>query len=50
MERFGKGDLSVHAPVWYQDEIGMLSEEFNKMTEQIQRLVEQVYKRTKGKT
>lgn len=49
MERFGKGDLSVHAPVWYQDEIGMLSEEFNKMTEQIQRLVEQVYREQKEK-
>ncbi|MDC7288340.1 sensor histidine kinase [Blautia schinkii] len=49
MERFGKGDLSVNVPVQYQDEIGMLSEEFNKMAQQIQNLVDQVYQEQRSK-
>lgn len=49
MERFGQGDLTAHVPVQYQDEIGMLSEEFNKMAQQIQQLVEQVYQEQKSK-
>lgn len=49
MERFGKGDLSVSVPVTYQDEIGMLSEEFNKMAGKIQLLVDQVYREQKEK-
>lgn len=49
MERFGKGELSVNVPVRYQDEIGKLSEEFNKMALQIQHLVEQVYQEQRAK-
>ncbi|MDO4275837.1 MAG: sensor histidine kinase [Eubacteriales bacterium] len=49
MERFGKGDLSVNVPVQYQDEIGMLSEEFNKMAQQIRHLVQQVYQEQRSK-
>lgn len=49
MERFGKGELAVHVPVQYKDEIGMLSEEFNKMADQIQHLVDQVYQEQREK-
>lgn len=49
MERFGKGELSANVPVQYKDEIGMLSEEFNKMAQQIQQLVDQVYREQREK-
>lgn len=49
MKRFGKGDLSVSVPVVYQDEIGMLSKEFNKMAGKIQILVDQVYREQREK-
>lgn len=49
MERFGKGELSANVPVVYKDEIGMLSEEFNKMAQQIRELVNQVYQEQKEK-
>ena len=48
-EKFGKGDLSVRVPVLYEDEIGILSEEFNKMSEQIRQLVDQVYREQRAK-
>ena len=48
MKKFGKGDLSVRVPVLYEDEIGILSEEFNKMSEQIRQLVDQVYREQRG--
>jgi len=49
MVRFGKGELKVSVPVTSEDEIGMLSGEFNKMTEEIQNLVSQVYTEQKSK-
>ena len=49
MERFGKGELTANVPVIYKDEIGMLSEEFNKMAQQIRELVNQVYREQKEK-
>lgn len=49
MKKFGKGDLSVRVPVLYEDEIGILSEEFNKMSEQIRQLVDQVYREQRAK-
>ncbi|MDO4343358.1 MAG: sensor histidine kinase [Eubacteriales bacterium] len=49
MGRFGKGELSAHVPVQYKDEIGMLSEEFNKMAQQIQKLVDQIYREQREK-
>lgn len=49
MKKFGKGDLFVRVPVLYEDEIGILSEEFNKMSEQIRQLVDQVYREQRAK-
>ena len=49
MSSFGKGNLSVKVPVLYMDEIGTLSEAFNKMAEKIRQLIEQVYKEQKAK-
>lgn len=49
MEQFGEGNLSVYIPIQYQDEIGMLSEEFNRMAKQIKELIDQVYREQKEK-
>lgn len=49
MSSFGKGNLSVKVPVLYMDEIGTLSEAFNKMAEKIRQLIEQVYQEQKAK-
>lgn len=49
MEKLGTGKLHVSVPVRSQDEIGMLAGEFNKMTEQIQNLVTQVYNEQQAK-
>ncbi len=49
MERFGRGELTASVPIEYKDEVGMLSEEFNKMAQQIQQLVEQVYREQREK-
>lgn len=49
MKKLGTGKLHVSVPVRSEDEIGMLAREFNKMTEQIQNLLTQVYKEQQAK-
>ncbi len=49
MERLGTGELQVSVPVRSEDEIGMLAKEFNKMTAQIQNLLNQVYEEQRAK-
>lgn len=49
MERFGKGELTVCVPIEYNDEVGRLSDNFNKMTVQIGQLIEQVYEEQRMK-
>ncbi len=49
MKSLGQGHLNVSVPVHAEDEIGMLSMEFNKMTGQIKNLVDQVYKEQRDK-
>lgn len=49
MESLGQGDLNVSVPIYAEDEIGMLSAEFNKMTGEIKNLVDQVYKEQRDK-
>ncbi|MDD3172711.1 MAG: sensor histidine kinase [Herbinix sp.] len=49
MERLGTGELQVTVPVRSEDEIGMLAKQFNKMTEQIQNLIAQVYTEQRAK-
>lgn len=49
MKKLGTGKLHVSVPVRSDDEIGMLAGEFNKMTEQIQNLLTQVYEEQQAK-
>lgn len=42
MRRFGEGDLLIRTPVMSKDELGFLSESFNKMTEQLVALVHEI--------
>ena len=49
MKRFGKGDLHVSVPVRSGDETGVLADAFNKMTVQIETLVQQVYREQRDK-
>ncbi len=43
MEEFSKGDFTVQADVRYHDEIGSLSQSFNKMVLDMEQLVHNVY-------
>lgn len=49
MQQFGKGDLEVSVPVRSSDETGVLADTFNKMTGEIQHLVDQVYREQRDK-
>lgn len=49
MKSLGQGHLNVSVPVYTEDEIGMLSAEFNKMSGQIKNLVDQVYQEQRDK-
>ncbi|MGF7012242.1 two-component system sensor histidine kinase YesM [Lachnospiraceae bacterium PF1-22] len=44
MKKFGKGDLSQRVKVSEQDEVGQIGEEYNRMADNIETLIEQVYK------
>ncbi|GGH18695.1 histidine kinase [Paenibacillus segetis] len=50
MRRFGEGDLLIRTPVMSSDELGFLSEAFNKMTEQIVELVNEISRTEKLKS
>ena len=49
MNRAQKGELSLHFPVKYKDEIGQLGLAFNEMLERIQHLITMVYSEQKQK-
>ena len=49
MKRFGQGELHVSVPVRSGDETGVLADAFNKMTVQIETLVQQVYQEQRDK-
>lgn len=49
MERVGKGELSLSVPISSEDEIGILERSFNKMTDEINGLITQVYMEQKAK-
>lgn len=49
MFRAQKGELSLHFPVKYKDEIGQLGDAFNDMLERIQNLISMVYIEQKQK-
>ncbi len=49
MVRAQDGELSLHFPVKYKDEIGQLGHAFNKMLERIQNLISMVYVEQKQK-
>lgn len=42
MKRVKEGDLSVRAEIYHRDEIGSLSENFNDMIQQIERLIDEL--------
>ena len=42
MNRVKEGDLSVRAEIYRNDEIGSLSENFNEMLEQVERLIDEI--------
>lgn len=42
MEQISRGDLSVRAEIYHEDEIGKLSEGFNNMVDQIEALIEEL--------
>lgn len=44
MDRVGQGELSVRLPVTRQDEIGMVSKNFNSMAADLEKLVEENYR------
>ncbi|MFC7680958.1 sensor histidine kinase [Paenibacillus sp. GCM10028914] len=50
MRRFGEGDLLIRTPVKSADELGFLSESFNKMTEQLVELVHEISRTEKLKS
>ncbi|MNO19119.1 putative sensor-like histidine kinase [compost metagenome] len=50
MRRFGEGDLLIRTPVMSKDELGFLSESFNKMTEQLIALVHEISRTEKLKS
>lgn len=50
MRRFGEGDLLIRTPVKSSDELGFLSESFNKMTGQIVELVHEISRTEKLKS
>lgn len=50
MRRFGDGDLLIRTPVMSSDELGYLSESFNKMTGQIKELVHEISRTEKLKS
>lgn len=50
MRRFGEGNLLIRTPVMSSDELGYLSESFNKMTGQIQELVHEISRTEKLKS
>ncbi|MBW7452557.1 sensor histidine kinase [Paenibacillus sepulcri] len=50
MRRFGDGDLLIRTPVMSSDELGYLSETFNRMTGQIQGLVHEISRTEKLKS
>ncbi|MEK5476546.1 sensor histidine kinase [Paenibacillus sp. FSL R5-0407] len=50
MRRFGEGDLLIRTPVMSSDELGFLSESFNKMTEQLVELVHEISRTEKLKS
>lgn len=50
MRRFGEGDLLIRTPVKSSDELGFLSESFNKMTEQLVELVHEISRTEKLKS
>lgn len=43
MERFSSGDFNVIAPARFHDEIGDLRQHFNKMAQEVNRLINRVY-------
>jgi len=49
MNRAQSGELSLHFPVKYKDEIGQLGNAFNEMLERIQHLITMVYSEQKQK-
>jgi two-component system sensor histidine kinase YesM len=49
MGRLGQGELKVSVPIRSDDEIGGLERAFNKMTDEIQELITQVYSEQKAK-
>ncbi|WP_248927197.1 sensor histidine kinase [Paenibacillus hamazuiensis] len=50
IRRFGEGDLSIRTPVYTKDELGFLSESFNRMTGQIRDLIEEISLKEKLKS
>lgn len=50
MRRFGEGDLLIRTPVKSSDELGFLSESFNKMTEKLVELVHEISRTEKLKS
>src|SRR5690606_4767800 len=43
MRKVGKGNFDVSIPSYSNDEVGVLSEHFNKMVSQVQKLIQEVY-------
>lgn len=50
MRRFGQGELSIQAPIYTSDELGFLSEAFNRMTGQIKDLIQEISLKEKLKS
>lgn len=43
MRKVGKGNFDVSIPSYSNDEVGVLSDHFNKMVSQVQKLIQEVY-------
>jgi two-component system sensor histidine kinase YesM len=50
IRRFGQGDLSIQTPIYTSDELGFLSEAFNRMTGQIKELIGEISRTEKLKS
>lgn len=50
MRRFGSGELSIKTPIYTSDELGYLSEAFNRMTAQIKDLFQEISRTEKLKS